>query len=52
MYLDSIRGKNVIITGCNKGIGKATLENFSIYGANIFACVKTNNNEFKKFVKK
>lgn len=52
MYLDSIKGKNVIITGCNKGIGKATLENFSIYGANIFACVKTNDNEFKKFVTK
>lgn len=50
--LNSLRSKNVIITGCNKGIGKSTLENFAIYGANIFACVKTKTAEFKKFVLK
>jgi NAD(P)-dependent dehydrogenase (short-subunit alcohol dehydrogenase family) len=26
MYLNSLKNKNVIITGCNKGIGKATLK--------------------------
>ena len=50
MYLSSLKNKNVIITGCNKGIGKATLENFAKYGANIFACVRSNSSEFKKFI--
>ncbi len=50
MYLNSLKNKNVIITGCNKGIGKATLENFAKYGANIFACVRSESSEFKKFV--
>jgi 3-oxoacyl-[acyl-carrier protein] reductase len=50
MYLNSLKNKNVIITGCNKGIGKATLEDFAKYGANIFACVRSNSSEFKKFI--
>lgn len=50
MFLKSLKDKNVIITGCNKGIGKATLEGFSKNGANIFACVRTETKEFKKFV--
>ncbi len=45
-----IKKKNVIITGCNKGIGKATLEDFAKCGANIFACVRSNTQNFKKFV--
>ena len=50
MYLSSLKNKNVLITGCNKGIGKATLEGFAKYGANIFACVRSNSSEFKKFI--
>ena len=50
MYLSSLKNKNVIITGCNKGIGKATLEGFAKYGANIFACVRSDSSEFKKFI--
>ena len=50
MYLKSLKNKNVIITGCNKGIGKSTLENFAKYGANIFACVRSDSSEFKKFI--
>ena len=50
MYLDSLKNKNVIITGCNKGIGKAALESFAEYGANIFACVRSESGEFKKFI--
>lgn len=49
MYLDSLKNKNVIITGCNKGIGKATLEGLSLYGANIFACVRSKSKEFQDF---
>ncbi len=48
----SIKKKNVIITGCNRGIGKATLEDFAKYGANIFACVRSNTLNFKNFVSK
>tara|TARA_B100001094_G_C17867555_1_gene640483 strand:- start:359 stop:547 length:189 start_codon:yes stop_codon:yes gene_type:complete len=48
----SIKKKNVIITGCNKGIGKATLEDFAKYRANIFACVRSNTQNFKNFVSK
>ena len=50
MYASSLKNKNAIITGCNKGIGKATLEGFAKYGANIFACVRSNSSEFKKFI--
>jgi 3-oxoacyl-[acyl-carrier protein] reductase len=50
MFLNSLKNKNVIITGCNKGIGKATLEDFSKQGSNIFACVRTVSSEFKKFI--
>ncbi len=50
MFSNSFKNKNVIITGCNKGIGKATLESFSKKKANIFACVRTISTDFKKFV--
>lgn len=49
MFLNSLKKKNVIITGSNKGIGKATLEDFSRQGANIFACVRKINKEFRDF---
>ena len=50
MDFQSIKKKNVIITGCDKGIGKATLEDFAKNGANIFACVRSNTQNFKNFV--
>jgi len=50
MHSNSLKNKNVIITGCNKGIGKATLEDFAKNGANIFACVRNISNEFKIFI--
>jgi 3-oxoacyl-[acyl-carrier protein] reductase len=42
-----LQNKAAIITGCNKGIGKKILENFSENGATIFACVREINDEFK-----
>ena len=45
MHSNSLKNKNVIITGCNKGIGKATLEDFAKNGANIFACVRNIDKE-------
>ena len=50
MNFETIKKKNVIITGCNKGIGKSTLENFAKNGANIFACVRSITPDFKKFI--
>ena len=50
MNIQASKKKNVIITGCNKGIGKATLEDFAKNGANIFACVRSNSQIFKNFV--
>ena len=41
-----LSSKTSIITGCNKGIGKSILEEFSKNGANIFACTKVLNKEF------
>tara|TARA_B110000444_G_C18729792_1_gene542725 strand:- start:190 stop:942 length:753 start_codon:yes stop_codon:yes gene_type:complete len=43
-----LKNKTAVITGCNKGIGKKILEIFSSNGANIFACVRTLDDEFKE----
>ena len=44
--------KTAVITGCNKGIGKAILEEFSKNGANIFACVRKVDKNFEALVEK
>ncbi len=45
-----LENKTALITGCNKGIGKHTLELFSKNNAKLIACVRKNNKEFSKFV--
>jgi len=40
------RGKNAIITGCNRGIGNAILKVFASEGANIWAIIRTKAPEF------
>jgi len=40
------KDKVAIITGCNKGIGKAILEELSKKGATIFACSRKSSEEF------
>jgi 3-oxoacyl-[acyl-carrier protein] reductase len=42
-----LEGKNVIITGCLRGIGKKTLEIFANNGANVWACAQYPDNEFE-----
>lgn len=40
--------KTAVITGSNKGIGKATLEIFAKNGANIWACIRSDDTFFEK----
>jgi|TARA_B100002052_G_scaffold291396_1_gene311337 3-oxoacyl-[acyl-carrier protein] reductase len=47
-----LKNKVAVITGSNRGIGKQTLEIFSKNGADIIACVRESNNDFKEYTKK
>lgn len=40
-------GKNVMITGCNRGIGNSVMHLFASKGANIIACVRNVDDKFK-----
>lgn len=42
-----LKGKNAIITGSNRGIGKKTVELFASQGANIWACARQRSDEFE-----
>ncbi len=41
-----VKDRNVIITGCARGIGRAMLEVFASSGANVWACVREPSNDF------
>lgn len=43
-----LKNKTAIITGCNKGIGLATLKIFAQNGANIFACARNYSESFEE----
>ena len=45
-----IKGKTAVITGCNRGIGKALLEVFAKNGANVWACVRKPDVDFTEYV--
>ena len=40
--------KNIIITGCNRGIGREILELFAAHGGNIWACARCQTDGFEK----
>ena len=45
-----LKGKTVILTGSNRGIGKEILETFSSNGANIFACSRQTDDQFIELI--
>lgn len=44
-----LQDKTAVITGCNRGIGKAILEDFVKHGSNVFAVIRTENPDFTKY---
>ena len=42
-----LKDKNIIITGCARGIGNIILETFAANGANIWACARTKTDAFE-----
>ncbi|MGL4228606.1 MAG: SDR family NAD(P)-dependent oxidoreductase [Tannerellaceae bacterium] len=44
-----MKGKTVLITGCNRGIGKEAVRLLATRGANIICCIRKENPEFSKF---
>jgi 3-oxoacyl-[acyl-carrier protein] reductase len=44
-----LKGKNAIITGCAKGIGRSIVETFAKNGANIWACARKQSNDFEEY---
>lgn len=43
-----LKGKNAIITGARRGIGKSTVETFAKNGANVWACARKYDEEFER----
>ena len=50
--IELLKGKTAIITGCNRGIGRATLEKFCAYGADVFALVRQESESFLQDIEK
>jgi 3-oxoacyl-[acyl-carrier protein] reductase len=46
-----VQGKNAVITGCLKGIGRSTLDLFARNGANVWACCQYETPEFRAYTK-
>ena len=42
-----LEGKNAIITGARRGIGRKTVETFAAEGANVWACAREKNDDFE-----
>ena len=47
-----LKGKNAVITGARRGIGRATVEVFAQNGANIWACARKKDTDFEEQMKK
>lgn len=47
-----LKNRTAVITGCNRGIGKATLEAFAKNGSDVFAIIRKENKEFQLYCQK
>jgi len=45
-----LKGKSAVVTGCNRGIGKAMLEVFAKNGADIWACIRKEDEGFTDYI--
>lgn len=45
-----MKGKNIVITGANRGMGKRLTEAFAQNGANVWACARKKNDEFEAWL--
>lgn len=45
--MEQLQGKTALITGCNRGIGKAMAQKFASAGANIICAIRKENPGFK-----
>lgn len=43
-----LNGKNAVITGANRGIGRAIVEKYAENGANVWACARSFSKSFEK----
>lgn len=50
--MGKLEGKTALITGCNRGIGKAMVEKFAYEGADIICAIRKENPEFREFTDK
>lgn len=46
-----LAGKNAIVTGCARGIGRQMLVAFAQHGANVWACARKPTSEFQQFTR-
>ena len=46
-----LEGKNIVVTGSNKGIGKAIMTECAENGANIWACMRSSDDELLKEIR-
>ncbi len=45
-----LEGKNAIITGANRGLGKSLVRRFAENGCNIWACARKSTAEFEEYI--